>query len=147
METSGNSPVRLARVLLCALLALLTAEAASAKVHLAAHRGGRVGAPENTVPNFLLALGWGIEISETDAWLSADGVPVLHHDRSLCRTTDIGDFPGYDCAVAANNPLGRFPEIGDFDLAFLKTLDAGSWWDPMYAGLPLSTLEEALLAL
>jgi len=47
---------------------------------LFAHRGGRAHAPENTLEAFLLALRLGATGLESDVWLTADGVPVLHHD-------------------------------------------------------------------
>lgn len=81
---------------------------------------------------------------ETDSWVSADGVLMLHHDLDLCRTTNIETLPGYDCVVAANNPLGRFPRIIDFTVAELKALDVGSWFSPAYAGTTMPTLAEAI---
>ena len=40
-------------------------------------------APENTLEAFRLALRLGATGLESDAWLTADGVVVLHHDRSI----------------------------------------------------------------
>jgi glycerophosphoryl diester phosphodiesterase len=50
-----------------------------------AHRGASGYARENTLRAFALALEQGAGGIETDAWLSADGVPVLVHDRVLPR--------------------------------------------------------------
>jgi glycerophosphoryl diester phosphodiesterase len=47
------------------------------------HRGALGYAPENTIAGFKLALGMGATGIETDAWLAADGVPVLVHDRTI----------------------------------------------------------------
>jgi glycerophosphoryl diester phosphodiesterase len=47
-----------------------------------------VHAPENTFAAFGLALDAGVDLIETDLWLTADGVLVCHHDRTLERTTD-----------------------------------------------------------
>lgn len=44
-----------------------------------AHRGGMADAPENTLEAFHKALAAGATGIESDVWLSADGVPVLHH--------------------------------------------------------------------
>ena len=44
-----------------------------------AHRGGREGAPENSLQAFALALARGATGLESDVWLDAGGVPVLHH--------------------------------------------------------------------
>ena len=49
------------------------------------HRGALAYAPENTIAGFTLALGMGATGLETDAWLAADGVPVLVHDRTIRR--------------------------------------------------------------
>ena len=101
--------------------------------------------PENTLEVFQSTINLGVlPWLETDAWETSDGVLVLHHDLDLCRTTNIATFPGYDCVVAANNPLGRFPWIRDFTLAELKTLDVGSWFSPAFVGVTMPTLEEAI---
>jgi glycerophosphoryl diester phosphodiesterase len=50
-----------------------------------AHRGGRGEAPENTLGAFRRALERGARGLETDAWVSADGVVVLVHDRVVRR--------------------------------------------------------------
>jgi glycerophosphoryl diester phosphodiesterase len=53
-----------------------------------AHRGASGSAPENTLPAFRLAAELGADAFELDVRLTADGVPVLLHDRTLDRTTD-----------------------------------------------------------
>jgi glycerophosphoryl diester phosphodiesterase len=53
-----------------------------------AHRGGCAIGPENTVAAFDLGLAAGADGLELDVHLSADGVPVVHHDSTLDRTTD-----------------------------------------------------------
>jgi len=53
-----------------------------------AHRGDAVHAPENTFASFRLALQAGVDLLETDLWITADDVLVCHHDRTLDRTTD-----------------------------------------------------------
>jgi len=53
-----------------------------------AHRGASGSAPENTLPAFRLAADAGADAFELDVRLTADGVPVLLHDRTLDRTTD-----------------------------------------------------------
>jgi glycerophosphoryl diester phosphodiesterase len=52
------------------------------------HRGASKYAPENTVAAFELALKQGAEAFELDTMLSADGIPVVIHDRTVDRTTD-----------------------------------------------------------
>src|SRR5215218_7991878 len=48
-----------------------------------AHRGGMAHAPENTLEAFQLALRLGASGLESDAWVTADGQVVLHHDGTL----------------------------------------------------------------
>ncbi len=50
---------------------------------LFAHRGASGYRPENTLAAFALALEQGASGIESDVWLSADAVPVLHHDRTI----------------------------------------------------------------
>jgi glycerophosphoryl diester phosphodiesterase len=59
-----------------------------------AHRGARAHAPENTLESFTLGLKLGATGLESDVWLTADGVPVLHHDgvvRNGWRRRAVGD--------------------------------------------------------
>jgi glycerophosphoryl diester phosphodiesterase len=92
---------------------------------------------------------------ETDVQLSRDGVPVVFHDDTLERTTDVAQRPEYE----ARRPWPVYA----FDLSELRGLDAGSWFvntDPFgriaagrvtpgeqdsYVGLKVPTLEEALV--
>jgi glycerophosphoryl diester phosphodiesterase len=53
------------------------------------HRGNAAHAPENTLESFRQALAAGAECLELDVHLSADGVPVVIHDPTLDRTTDV----------------------------------------------------------
>ena len=50
---------------------------------LFAHRGGRAHAPENSLQAFETAIRMGATGLESDVWCTADGVPVLHHDRRV----------------------------------------------------------------
>ena len=52
-----------------------------------AHRGGCALGPENTIAAFDLGMKAGADGLELDVHLSADGVPVVHHDSTLDRTT------------------------------------------------------------
>ncbi|HUF22932.1 MAG TPA: glycerophosphodiester phosphodiesterase [Vicinamibacterales bacterium] len=53
-----------------------------------AHRGGAALAPENTMAAFERGMAEGADGLEFDVRLSRDGVPVVHHDPTLERTTD-----------------------------------------------------------
>ncbi len=52
-----------------------------------AHRGASARRPENTLTAFLAAWHAGVDWIEADTQPTADGVPVLLHDRDLNRTT------------------------------------------------------------
>ena len=53
-----------------------------------AHRGGCALGPENTIAAFDIGMASGADGLEFDVHLSSDGVPVVHHDDTLDRTTD-----------------------------------------------------------
>jgi glycerophosphoryl diester phosphodiesterase len=93
------------------------------------HRGASYDAPENTVSAFKLARQLGADGVELDTLLSRDGIPVVIHNFTLDETTD-----------------GAGP-VKDLDLARLKTLDAGSYYDIQFKGEPIPTLDEALEAI
>jgi glycerophosphoryl diester phosphodiesterase len=54
-----------------------------------AHRGGSALKPENTIEAFDHAVALGADGLELDVHLSRDGVVVVHHDRTLDRTTTL----------------------------------------------------------
>ena len=97
------------------------------------HRGYCSIAPENTLPSFKLAKTAGADLVELDYHHTKDGELIVIHDPTLDRTTD---------AVAK---WGRSKVcVETKTLAELKTLDAGKWFDPQFAGTRLPTLKEAL---
>ncbi len=69
---------------------------------------------------------------ENDVQRTKDGELVVVHDDSLQRTTDVEEvFPD------------RAPwKVKDFTAAEIARLDAGSWFDPAYAGARVPTLEQ-----
>lgn len=99
-----------------------------------AHRGSSGEAPENTLAAVELALDQRASFVEVDVQRSADGELVVMHDTTLARTTDVEEvFPG------------REPwDVGDFTLAEIRRLDAGSWFARKYAGEPVPTLREVV---
>jgi glycerophosphoryl diester phosphodiesterase len=99
-----------------------------------AHRGSSAEAPENTLAAFRLGIEQGSDLIESDVQRSRDGALVLMHDTTLTRTTDVEQvFPD------------RSPwRVSDFTLAEIKRLDAGSWFDPKFAGERVLSWEEAV---
>jgi glycerophosphoryl diester phosphodiesterase len=81
------------------------------------HRGAPRGAPENTLRAFRLALEEGADGVELDVQPSADGVPVVLHDDTLDRTTDLsGDVATLPWeriaeARAGGEPVPRLEEV------------------------------------
>ncbi len=84
---------------------------------LIAHRGASADAPENTITAFALAVEQAADGIELDVQLSADGVPVVMHDKTVERTTD-----------------GR-GALANLTLEQLQVLDAGD-------GRPVPTLDQ-----
>ena len=82
-----------------------------------AHRGARAHARENTLRAFSLALEMGATGIETDVWLTADGVAVLHHGARL-RRRPIGTLRAEDLPAWLPRLADLFAECGtDFDLS------------------------------
>ena len=81
-----------------------------------AHRGGCASGPENTLAAFDLGLQAGADGLELDVHLSADGVPVVHHDATLDRTTSAsGPIAARTAAELARVDAGcRFADRGAF---------------------------------
>jgi glycerophosphoryl diester phosphodiesterase len=94
--------------------------------HRVAHRGYSAVAPENTLPAFAAAVRAGASHVEFDVRTTADGVPVVIHDRTLDRTT-----------TGAGH-------VWDLSASEVLSLDAGSWFSPAYAGVRVPTLAETL---
>ena len=90
------------------------------------HRGAKTFAPENTLSAIDLAIGLGFNIVEIDVRQTKDGVPVVLHDSLANRTT---------------NGRGAIKKMNCADVC---KLDAGSWFDPFFAGEPVPRLEDVL---
>ena len=118
---AGVSPARVSAV------ELMGAERTPGEAaFIAAHRGGSAMAPENTLPAVRAALVSGFDYVEVDLALTADGVPVLMHDRTVNRTTD------------GTGPLAALT------LAEVRRLDAGGSYSAAFAGTPVPTATEFL---
>ena len=79
------------RVLVVAIgaMALVTPAASTgqSRIAVAAHRGGALLWPENSLLAYRNAIGLGVEYLETDVHLTADGEVIVLHDPTLDRTT------------------------------------------------------------
>jgi glycerophosphoryl diester phosphodiesterase len=110
---------------------------------LIAHRGASAYAPEHTLTAYRLAIVQDADYVEQDLAVTRDGVLICLHDDSLERTTNVEEiFP----QRATIDPVtGRRQWLAvDFTLAEIKQLDAGSWFDPKFAGERVPTWEEAV---
>lgn len=94
-----------------------------------AHRGASRIAPENTLVAFKKAIEIGVDAVELDLQGTADGEVVVIHDASLDRTTD------------------QSGQIKDTSLEAIKQADAGTWFNPKFAGESVPTLAEALVSI
>lgn len=93
-----------------------------------AHRGasGDGHAPENTLAAFRKAIEMGVDGVECDVHCTKDGSVVVIHDHTLNRTTDTKGV------------------VEEMTLREVKKADAGSWFDPRFAGERVPTLRELL---
>jgi len=89
-----------------------------------AHRGCSSEAPENTLSAFKLALEQGCDAIELDVHLSGDGEIIVCHDDTLDRTSDGSGV------------------IHEMTVQEIKQVDAGSWFNPRYAGERIPLLQE-----
>jgi glycerophosphoryl diester phosphodiesterase len=89
-----------------------------------AHRGHKVGAPEQTLAAFEMAADLGAQMIEADLRFTRDRVPIMLHDRLLDRTT------------SGNGPVDAV------DWVTIARLDAGSWFDPKFGDQRVPRLEE-----
>lgn len=95
-------------------------------IRLCGHRGHNLTAPENTLAAFRAAHALGATSIEIDTVLSADKQIVVLHDLLVDRTTD---------GKGAANAMSA---------AQIQALDAGSWFNPTFAGEKVPTLTETI---
>lgn len=116
------------RPIALSLALMMGSTSVGASCSVIAHRGNSSEAPENTISAFTQALGMDVDFIEFDVHLSQDGVPMVFHDPTLERTTD----------------HGLTTPIWEMNSEDLQKLDAGSWYDELYAGERIPTLREVL---
>jgi len=91
-----------------------------------AHRGHSAEAPDNTASAFDAALLAPIDGIELDVQMSADGIPVLHHDATVAK---LG---------------GGRRRVSTLPWSQLRALDAGGWKSERFRGERLLSLPEFL---
>lgn len=89
-----------------------------------AHRGKSEFFPENTLISFQEAIKTGADTIELDVQFTKDKKIVVHHDYLLGNTDNGEDF------------------IFNKDLNYIKSLDAGSWFNTTFKDVKIPTLDE-----
>jgi glycerophosphoryl diester phosphodiesterase len=89
-----------------------------------AHRGAAGTRPELTRAAFERAMELGADMIELDVQLTRDSELVVLHDRVLGRT------------------IRGSGAVRELALRELQSMDAGSWFDPVYAGERVMSLDE-----
>lgn len=123
---------------------------------IAAHRGGGVSNPENTLLAFREAVYTiGVDILESDLHLTKDGYLVYNHDEYIDRTCNVnGDISPDEVDALCENEANRH-YIRDMTLAELRSYNFGYYFedesgtriykdvaDPAALGLQIATVEE-----
>jgi glycerophosphoryl diester phosphodiesterase len=117
----------------------------AARKQVVAHRGASAYAPEHTLEAYRLAIEQGADFIEQDLAVTKDGVLVCIHDLTLERTTNVEElFPDRFVEDKAGSAAVRRWLVGDFTLAEIKQLDAGSWFHQKFAGSRIPTFQEAI---
>ena len=95
-------------------------------IQVIAHRGGANLAPENTLAAFQNAIDLGVDMIEIDVEQTRDSIVVVIHDDKVDRTTDGTGW------------------VDSLSYGYVKTLDAGSWFDKSFKNERVPILEEVL---
>jgi glycerophosphoryl diester phosphodiesterase len=103
--------------LLASLLGALLITGCASRFDLQGHRGARGDLPENTLPAFAHALDVGVDTLELDVGISADGVVVVTHDRSL--------NPAFTRDASGQWLKAPTPTVRSLTMAQLRTYDVG----------------------
>ena len=88
------------------------------------HRGYSVGAPENTLPAFVMSKKMGFKYVEADVTFTKDGVAVMIHDDTIDRTS---------------NGSGK---VSSLNYADLLKYDFGGWMGEEFINTPIPTFSE-----
>lgn len=136
--------IRWTAVVLGVVLASVGVMAQPRKTNVA-HRGASGYAPEHTLAAYRLAIEQGADFVEQDLAVTRDGVLICLHDASLERTTDVeARYPDRATVATIEGRTRKAWLANDFTLEEIKTLDAGSWFSPKFAGERIPTFDEAV---
>lgn len=91
-----------------------------------AHRGAPKLAPENTLSALRLAKASGATAVECDIQLTKDGIPVILHDASLSRTTNLNGL------------------LSQKNFSAVRSASAGAWFSAQFLAEKIPTLQEWL---
>jgi glycerophosphoryl diester phosphodiesterase len=112
---------------------------------LVAHRGASAYSPEHTLASYELGIEQGADFIEPDLQITSDGVLIALHDLTLERTTNVEDvFPDRFQVAEVRGELVNVWPVNDFTLAEIRSLDAGSWFDPAFADAKVPTFAEVV---
>lgn len=111
---------------LVAAYAFLAAAPPVQAIDIVCHRGANEVAPENTRAAAQQCIDWGVAYVEIDVRTSKDGVFYILHDPTVNRTTDKKGF------------------LRQYTAAEIDQFDAGSWFDPKFAGERIPRLQPYL---
>jgi len=145
MPTVSSGVIAVTVTLITLSGALGGARQSTMKKQVVAHRGASAYAPEHTIEAYRLAIEQKADYVEQDLAVTKDGVLVCIHDLTLERTTNVEEvFPTRFVDNNAAAGPGKHWLVGDFTLAELKKLDAGSWFNAKFAGARIPTFQEAI---
>ena len=144
-SAAENIMLRSVAIILTMLMSATgSAQYAKPKTNVA-HRGASAYAPEHTLAAYKLAIEMGADYVEQDLAVTKDNVLICLHDGSLERTSNVEEL--FADRVSTQTIEGKTRQAwlaNDFTLAEIKTLDAGSWFNPKFKGEKIPTFDEAI---
>ena len=95
---------------------------------LAAHRGGKINNPENTMKAFKAAVDeYEVDILESDLYLTKDGYLVYNHDSYIDRTCDVNGNISLDEVNDLHKSNRHY--IEDYTLEELREFNFGYYFE------------------
>ena len=114
---------------------------------IAAHRGGGIHNPENTMRAFSEAVTtYGVDIIESDLYLTKDGYLVYNHDEYIDTTSNVNGDLSLDEVKRLCEEESRRHYIRDMTLAELQQYNFGYYFEDAQGNRPykdVTDLEEA----